>query len=64
MLPHCYKGSVLILNLFINKLDDVTNTEHDRPVKSKEQRIKIPARSQETKKGDTVVRVQLLEAHL
>ena len=40
--------------MFINKLDDVTNTEQDRPVKSIEQRIKIPARSQETKKGDTV----------
>jgi len=50
--PHCYKGSALILNLFFNKLDDVTNTEQDRTVKCKEQRIKIPARSQEKKKGD------------
>ena len=64
MPPHCYKGPALILNLFFNKLDDVTNTEQDRTVKSKEQRIKIPVRSQETKKGDTVVRVQLREAHL
>ena len=53
MPPHCYKGSALILNLYFNKLDDVTNTEQDRNVKSKERRIKIPARSQETK-GDTV----------
>ncbi|XP_020612989.1 diphthine--ammonia ligase-like isoform X1 [Orbicella faveolata] len=32
------------------QLDDVTNTEQDRTVKCKEQRIKIPARSQEKKK--------------
>ena len=63
MPPHCYKGSALILNLYFNKLDDVTNTEQDRNVKSKERRIKIPARSQETR-GDTVEYNILLEAHL
>lgn len=59
---HCYKCSVLIiLNLFFNKPDDVTNTEQDRTVKCTEKRIKIPARSREQKKGD---RAELLEAHL
>ena len=62
--PHCYKGSALILNLFFNKLDNVTNTEQDGTTKSKDQRIKTPARSQEIKKGDTCSGVQLLEAHL
>lgn len=54
MPPHCYKDSALILNLFFNKLDNVTNTEQDGTTKSKDQRIKTPARSQEIKKGDTL----------
>ena len=54
MPPHCYKGSALILNLFFNKLDNVTNTEQDGTTKSKDQRIKTPARSEEIKKGDTL----------
>ena len=53
MPPCCYKDSGLIINLFFNKLDDVTNDEQDRTVKRKEQRITIPARSQEKKKGDS-----------